>query len=74
MIEQSGVIEAPGLCYRNLNAVVTTAVGQMVHASPIASVVTELIFLFAMLFIFQVLLLRHEDMLNNSSSAKLLQS
>ncbi|KAG6708508.1 hypothetical protein I3842_06G083900 [Carya illinoinensis] len=29
VIEQSGVIEAPGLCYRNLPAVVTTAVGQM---------------------------------------------
>ncbi|XP_059446253.1 uncharacterized protein LOC132177809 [Corylus avellana] len=29
VIEQSGVIEAPGLCYRNIPAVVTTAVGQM---------------------------------------------
>ncbi|XP_015867839.3 uncharacterized protein LOC107405317 [Ziziphus jujuba] len=29
VIEQSGVIEAPALCYRNTPAVVTTAVGQM---------------------------------------------
>ncbi|EXB73285.1 hypothetical protein L484_009363 [Morus notabilis] len=29
VIEQSGVIEASGLCYRNIPAVVTTAVGQM---------------------------------------------
>ncbi|GMN46989.1 hypothetical protein TIFTF001_016172 [Ficus carica] len=29
VIEQSGVIEAPGLSYRNIPAVVTTAVGQM---------------------------------------------
>ncbi|KAJ7953794.1 ran guanine nucleotide release factor-like [Quillaja saponaria] len=29
MIEQSGVVEAPGLIYRNVPAVVTTAVGQM---------------------------------------------
>ncbi|KAF3439442.1 hypothetical protein FNV43_RR17720 [Rhamnella rubrinervis] len=29
VIEQSGVIEAPTLCYRNIPAVVTTAVGQM---------------------------------------------
>ncbi|KAF5739249.1 ran guanine nucleotide release factor [Tripterygium wilfordii] len=29
MIEQSGVIEAPGLCHRGIPAVVTTAVGQM---------------------------------------------
>ncbi|GMY26025.1 ran guanine nucleotide release factor-like [Fagus crenata] len=29
VIEQSGVIEAPGLCYRNIPAVATTAVGQM---------------------------------------------
>ncbi|XP_030961412.1 ran guanine nucleotide release factor [Quercus lobata] len=29
VIEQSGVIDAPGLCYRNIPAVVTTAVGQM---------------------------------------------
>ncbi|KAB1208040.1 Ran guanine nucleotide release factor [Morella rubra] len=29
MIEQSGVVEAPGLCYRNIPAAVTTAVGQM---------------------------------------------
>lgn len=32
VIEQSGVVEAPGLCYRNTPAVVTTAVGQMVCA------------------------------------------
>lgn len=31
VIEQSGVIEAPGLSYRNIPAVVTTAVGQMVY-------------------------------------------
>ncbi|KAK6931218.1 Ran-interacting Mog1 protein [Dillenia turbinata] len=30
IIEQSGVIEVPGLCYRNVPAIVTTAVGQMV--------------------------------------------
>jgi hypothetical protein len=36
VIEQSGVIEAPGLCYRNIPAVVTTAVGQMVYALCIA--------------------------------------
>ncbi|KAM2781722.1 hypothetical protein COP1_011441 [Malus domestica] len=29
VIEQSGIIEAPGLCYRDTPAVVTTAVGQM---------------------------------------------
>ncbi|XP_023552843.1 probable ran guanine nucleotide release factor [Cucurbita pepo subsp. pepo] len=29
VIEQSGVIEAPGLCYANIPSVVTTAVGQM---------------------------------------------
>ncbi|XP_034699376.1 ran guanine nucleotide release factor isoform X2 [Vitis riparia] len=29
VIEQSGVVEAGGLCYRNMAAVVTTAVGQM---------------------------------------------
>ncbi|KAK3443038.1 hypothetical protein EUGRSUZ_B03429 [Eucalyptus grandis] len=29
VIEQSGVVEAPGLTYRNIPAVVTTAVGQM---------------------------------------------
>ncbi|KAF5737584.1 ran guanine nucleotide release factor [Tripterygium wilfordii] len=29
MIEHSGVVEVPGLCYRNMPAVVTTAVGQM---------------------------------------------
>ncbi|KAE8023280.1 hypothetical protein FH972_008996 [Carpinus fangiana] len=29
VIEQSSVIGAPGLCYRNIPAVVTTAVGQM---------------------------------------------
>ena len=51
VIEQSGMIEAPGLCYRNIPAVVTTAVGQMVNALPIAYVVnisfllTDLIFL-----------------------------
>jgi hypothetical protein len=42
VIEQSGVsgvIEAPGLRYRNIPAVVTTAVGQMVNALPIAYVV-----------------------------------
>ncbi|KAJ8574325.1 hypothetical protein K7X08_026130 [Anisodus acutangulus] len=27
--EQSAVFEAPGLCYRNMPAVITTAVGQM---------------------------------------------
>jgi hypothetical protein len=30
VIEQSGVLEAPGLMYNNIPAVVTTAVGQMV--------------------------------------------
>jgi len=30
VIEQSGVLEAPGLKYNNIPAVVTTAVGQMV--------------------------------------------
>ncbi|XP_022151170.1 probable ran guanine nucleotide release factor [Momordica charantia] len=29
VIEQSGVIEAPGLCFGNITSVVTTAVGQM---------------------------------------------
>ncbi|XVF85946.1 hypothetical protein PTKIN_Ptkin17bG0158400 [Pterospermum kingtungense] len=29
LLEQSAVVEAPGLCYRNAPAVVTTAVGQM---------------------------------------------
>ncbi|XP_062082402.1 uncharacterized protein LOC133788815 [Humulus lupulus] len=29
VIEQSGVVEAPGLCYRSTPAVITTAVGQM---------------------------------------------
>ncbi|GAB4839987.1 hypothetical protein Ancab_020696 [Ancistrocladus abbreviatus] len=29
VIEQSGVLEAPGLCYRSMPAVVTSAVGQM---------------------------------------------
>ncbi|KAF4360625.1 hypothetical protein CsatB_007508 [Cannabis sativa] len=29
VIEQSGVTEAPGLCYKNTPAVITTAVGQM---------------------------------------------
>ncbi|PNX60400.1 ran guanine nucleotide release factor-like protein, partial [Trifolium pratense] len=29
VIEQSGVLEAPGLMYNNIPAVVTTAVGQM---------------------------------------------
>ncbi|OIT08986.1 hypothetical protein A4A49_55961, partial [Nicotiana attenuata] len=29
IIEQSAVFEAPGLCYRNTPAVITTAVGQM---------------------------------------------
>ncbi|XP_022726887.1 probable ran guanine nucleotide release factor isoform X1 [Durio zibethinus] len=29
LLEQSKVVEAPGLCYRNIPAVVTTAVGQM---------------------------------------------
>ncbi|KAH7515926.1 uncharacterized protein LOC125418413 [Ziziphus jujuba] len=29
VVEQSGVIEAPTLCFRNIPAVVTTAVGQM---------------------------------------------
>ncbi|XP_061991878.1 uncharacterized protein LOC133709935 isoform X1 [Rosa rugosa] len=29
VVEQSGVVEAPGLCYRNIPAVVTTAVAQM---------------------------------------------
>ncbi|XP_042497322.1 ran guanine nucleotide release factor [Macadamia integrifolia] len=29
VIEQSGVVEVHGLCYRNLPAIVTTAVGQM---------------------------------------------
>jgi hypothetical protein len=30
VIEQSGVLEAPGLMYNNMPAVITTAVGQMV--------------------------------------------
>ncbi|XP_057251498.1 uncharacterized protein LOC104897935 [Beta vulgaris subsp. vulgaris] len=29
LIEQSGILEAPGLCYRSMPAVVTSAVGQM---------------------------------------------
>ncbi|PRQ57815.1 hypothetical protein RchiOBHm_Chr1g0352451 [Rosa chinensis] len=29
VIEQSGVVEVPGLCYRNIPAVVTTAIGEM---------------------------------------------
>ncbi|KAJ4711315.1 Ran guanine nucleotide release factor [Melia azedarach] len=29
LLEQSGVVEVPGLCYRTVPAVVTTAVGQM---------------------------------------------
>ncbi|XWS34081.1 hypothetical protein CRYUN_Cryun21dG0008400 [Craigia yunnanensis] len=29
LLEQSAVVEAPGLCYRNIPSVVTTAVGQM---------------------------------------------
>lgn len=41
VIEQSGVIEAPGLCYRNIPAVGTTAVGQMVNALLIAYVVNN---------------------------------
>lgn len=32
LLEQSGVVEVPGLRYRNIPAVVTTAVGQMVCA------------------------------------------
>lgn len=35
MIEQSGVVEAGGLRYRNMAAVVTTAVGQMVYVPSI---------------------------------------
>ncbi|KAK9020758.1 hypothetical protein V6N11_010774 [Hibiscus sabdariffa] len=30
LLEQSTVVEAPGLCYKNIPAIVTTAVGQMV--------------------------------------------
>ncbi|KAK2664568.1 hypothetical protein Ddye_003142 [Dipteronia dyeriana] len=30
LLEQSGVVEAPGLCYRSIPAVVTTAFGKMV--------------------------------------------
>ena len=30
LIEQSGVLEVPGLCYRSMPAVVTSAIGQMV--------------------------------------------
>ncbi|GFY88441.1 ran guanine nucleotide release factor, putative [Actinidia rufa] len=33
VIEQSGVVEAGGLCFRNIPAVVTTAVGQMVYVA-----------------------------------------
>ncbi|KAK6773933.1 hypothetical protein RDI58_029172 [Solanum bulbocastanum] len=33
--EQSAVFEAPGLCYRNMPAVITTAVGQMVYLANI---------------------------------------
>lgn len=35
VIEQSGVIDAPGLCYGNVPSVVTTAVGQMVCAADV---------------------------------------
>lgn len=32
VIEQSGVLQGDGLCYRNRPAVVTTAIGQMVYS------------------------------------------
>lgn len=37
MIEQSGVIEAPELCYGNIPSVATTAVGQMVCAAAVCA-------------------------------------
>ncbi|KNA14416.1 hypothetical protein SOVF_107800 [Spinacia oleracea] len=35
LIEQSGVLEVPGLCYRSMPVVVTSAVGQMVMSNQI---------------------------------------
>ncbi|KAK6922029.1 Ran-interacting Mog1 protein [Dillenia turbinata] len=54
IIEQSGVIEVPGLCYRNVPAIVTTAVGQMV---------LEIFSLFHLLVLDCIVESEHEDKL-----------